>query len=58
MIGMVVVFLVLIGVIAFTYNMWSQAGKEERAFVLKAMFKATVFASIAFAILFVIVNVF
>ena len=58
MIGMVVIFFVLIGVIAFTYKMWSDAGKEERAFVLKAMFKATVFALIAFAILFVIVNLF
>jgi hypothetical protein len=58
MIGMAFIFSVLIVVIAFTYNMWSQAGKEERAFVLIALFKATVFASIAFVILFVIVNLF
>jgi len=58
MIGMAVIFCVLIGVIAFTYKMWSDAGKEERAFVLIAMFKAAVFASIAFAILFVVVNLF
>ena len=58
MIGMVGIFLVLIGAIAFTYNVWLEAGKEERAFVLKALFKGVVFAFIAFAILFVIVNVF
>jgi len=58
MIGMAVIFSVLAVGIAFLYNAWSEAGKEERAFVLIAMFKATVFASIAFAILFVIVNVF
>jgi hypothetical protein len=58
MMGMAVIFSVLIGVIAFTYNMWTEAGKDERALVLKGLFKCAVFASIAFAILFVVVNLF
>ena len=58
MIGMAVVFSVLAAGLAFMYNVWSEAGKEQRALVLKGLFKCAVFASIAFAILFVIVNVF
>ena len=58
MIGMVGIFLVLIGAIALVYNAWSTCSNEERGFVLKALFKGAVFASIAFAILFVIVNLF
>ena len=58
MIGIIGIFLVLIGAIALVYNAWSGCSKEEKAFVIKALFKGGVFASIAFAILFVIVNVF
>jgi hypothetical protein len=58
MIGMVGIFLVLIGAIALVYNAWSACSKEERVFVLKALFKGVVFAFIAFTILFVVVNLF
>jgi hypothetical protein len=58
MIGMAVIFSVIAVALALIYNAWSAANKEERAFILIALFKATVFALIAFTILFVIVNLF
>ena len=58
MVGMVGIFLVLIGAIALVYNAWSTCSKEERALVLITLIRGAVFASIAFAILFVIVNLF
>jgi len=58
MIHMVLIFVVLTIVIASLYTAWSYSNREERSLVLKALGKGTLFASIAFAILFVIVNVF
>ena len=58
MIGMVLIFVLLTLVIALVYGAWSSSSKEERSLVLKALGKGALFASIAFAILFVIVNVF
>jgi len=55
---MAVIFSVLAVCIALIYGAWTDAGKKERAFVLKALFKGTVFALIAITILFVIVNLF
>jgi len=58
MIGMAMVFVVLTITIAVMVGAWVDAGKEERSSVLKGMFKGAVFSCIAFAILFVIVNLF
>jgi hypothetical protein len=58
MIGMAIIFFSLTAVIALLYRAWVTTDKETRYFVLKNMFKGALFASAAFAILFVIVNVF
>ena len=58
MLSMIIVFIALTVCVAFAYGAWSEIGKDERKFVLKALGKGALFASIAFAILFVIVNLF
>lgn len=58
MLHMIVYFVLLTLVIALVSGAWSYSNKEERVFVLKALFKGAVFASIAFVILFVVVNLF
>ncbi len=58
MIGMVILFIALTVIIAIAYGLWDGTDKEGRSFILKALFKGAMFASIAFAILFVVVNVF
>ena len=58
MIGMAVIFFLLTVAIAVGYGAWRASDTEARSFVLKSIFKGAFFASIAFAILFVIVNVF
>lgn len=58
MIHMVLIFVALTLVVALVYGAWSASDKEERSLVLKALGKGAMFASIAFVILFVIVNVF
>jgi hypothetical protein len=58
MIGVVILFIALTVIIAIAYGLWDGTDKEGRSFILKALFKGGLFASIAFVILFVIVNVF
>ena len=58
MIGMALIFLILMMCITMAYGAWSAAGNDERIYVLKLVGKASLVALIAFAILFVIVNIF
>jgi hypothetical protein len=58
MIGMAMIFFFLTVILALIYGAWKAADKEVRYFILRGILKGALFSSIAFAILFVIVNVF
>jgi hypothetical protein len=58
MLGVAIIFFVLTVVIALGYGAWKASDKEARSFVIKGILKSALFASIAFVILFVIVNLF
>ena len=58
MIGMALIFLVLMMCITMAYGAWSNASDSERVYALKLIGKVAIVALIAFAILFVIVNLF
>jgi hypothetical protein len=58
MIGVAIIFFVLTVAIALGYGAWKASDKEARSLIVKSILKSALFASIAFVILFVIVNLF
>ena len=58
MITVFVIFVAMTLVIALISAAWSASNRDEKVFVVKALFKGACYASITATILFVVVNIF